>query len=256
MKTGIEVLDKYLSELQTKNNKVIGVYGQGSYFTKQKDEFSDIDVIVVWQSSYPSYRQRIIVAKEIGYKTHDFKDLPYVQKGLDAFEVNEIYNLGHIKSSDFFKFDKDIANLGDYYEEQLMRLEGFLSGKILYDPKGKLDKYRNKIKITPRVKKVLRSQIGEWLEEDLKLLKKATVRAGSAYYLRILTEIITYLSILTELEKGKFPGSIKWYETRKNGELVDLLNDLEKKLEKRTTSQKILTISRQLGFKPSTKIEA
>jgi hypothetical protein len=85
------------------------------------------------------------IAKQLGAIIHEFKDIPAVQKGVDMFEFeNELLNVAHIKSDDFFKFYSNLNNLGHYYEEQLLRMAGFVYSKIHYDPEGRLEECTGK----------------------------------------------------------------------------------------------------------------
>ena len=145
-------VEKYLLSFENDGFSLVGFYQQGSSVFGLADEFSDIDFIIIWKSEYPKDVIREKTAKKFGYETHDFKDIPQVEKGLDAFIYKgKVVNIAHIKDTDFFNFYNDLQNFDDYYEEMFMRLEGFVKSVILNDPSGRLKEYKSKIKITPEI---------------------------------------------------------------------------------------------------------
>lgn len=262
MKTGIKLLNQSLSKLEDKYHKVIGIYEQGSSVWGFADKNSDRDLVVLWENNYPDKKEREKRAKELGAIIHEFKDIPAVQKGIDMLEFeNELLNVAHIKSDDLFNFYSDLNSLGPYYEEQLLRVAGFVYSKIHYDPEGKLEEYRKKIKLTEQIIKNVREKIKDELEYNLRLLKGVVGRGSAIRFVYLMADILNKLHIWYYMRKKKWLMSEKWFEafSEKHGwedEFVELVKDIKRGISMKELSQRLLKISASWGFKPSKKLKA
>lgn len=260
--TGLKNFDRFLKKLEVGTNKIVGIYEQGSWVSGLADECSDRDFIVVWEQKPPSAKTREDVAVELGACIHEFKDIPVVKKGVDAFNMDStLLNVAHVKRLDFFNFFKEATKLGKYYEEQLLGLGGFRNGVIHYDPEGRLAEYQKIIVVTPKIIAAFKKVVKRDLEYYLKTLDCASKRAGFAYYIYVLNKVIKPLRMLGDLNTGHFPSSIKWYETisqkrKYQDPLVRVLLKMDKGIDKKTLTKVILKIARDYGFKPSNKIIA
>ncbi len=251
-------IEKYLFGFEEEGFSLVGFYQQGSHIFGLADEFSDVDFIVVWKDKYPKADSRKESAGRLGFEIHDFRDIPQVKKGLDAFVYkNQILNIAHINGDDFFNFYKDVETLDEYYKEEYMRLSGFKEGKIVYDPEKKLEKYKSEIVVTPNIISDFINFIKDELEHDLRMLMVTSKRKGIAYFLLYFSGIVNDLQILESLKEGNFPGSLKWFESRSpNSKLIPLLSEIESKIDKEKIAQEIIHISKKFGFNPSEKIKA
>lgn len=260
--TGLNNFDRFLKKLEVGPNKIVGIYEQGSWVEGLADEYSDRDFTVIWEQKTPSAERRVGMAIKLGAYAHEFKDIPAVKKGVDAFDMdNTLLNVAHIKGSDFFNFFKGVTKLGKYYEEQLLRLGGFKYGTIHYDPKGRLTEHQKTIVVTPEIITAFKDFVKHNLEHYLKALDQASKRVGFAYYIYILNKVIEPLRILGSLNMGYFPPSIKWYETitqkrKYQDPLTGVLLGMNKGIDKKVSTEAILKIAKDYGFKPSSKITA
>lgn len=251
-------VNKYLLNFEKDGYSLVGFYQQGSTVFGLADEFSDIDFITIWKGEYPKAVIREEYAKKLGFETHDFRDIPQVQKGLDAFIYKgKVVNIAHIKDTDFFNFYNDLENPNENYEEMFMRLEGFIKGAIVNDPSGSLKEYKSKIKVTPEIIDKFTLFIKDELEHDLKMLHITAKRSGVIYFLRYFVSIVNDLRILESLKQNNFPGSLKWFESvSPDSQLSPILSETQNKIDKEDLASKITKIAEDLGFRPSEKIKA
>lgn len=261
MTVKIDLLNRWLEKLGGYNN-ILGLYEQGSAVWGFADENSDRDFIIVWKDNYPDKNKRQKALEELGGTVHQFQDIPEVEKGVDMFELGtERLNVAHVKSNDFFDYYNGLNNLGEYYFEQLLRIGGFVNGNIYYDYEGKLEKYRQSIKLTDDLVKLVKIKLKNDLEFDLKLLEIAAKRKSTLRFISQLSVVLDQLHIWYYMKKKMWLMSDKWFEkfTNKYGwddEFTSLLKDIKKGLDIEIIANRLLEIAKSWGFEPSKKFKS
>lgn len=261
MMTNIDLLDQWLKDLNL-DKKVIGVYEQGSRIWGFADKNSDRDFMVVWRDEYPNKEKRQTVAKNLGGVIHQFQDIPTVGKGVDMFEFgNERLNVAHVKSSDFFSYYQKLNNLGKYYEEELLRMGGFVNGVILFDTDKKMESYRHSIALTNEIVESVKVRLKDDLEHDLKILNIAANRESIIRLMHQTSEVLNQMHVWYYMRKRMWLMSDKWFEAfvKKYGwedNFVILLREIKSGLEAREVATRLLEIAKSWGFEPSKKFRS
>lgn len=257
----VDFLNSWLVKLGGREN-VLGVYEQGSRVWGFADEESDRDFIVIWKQNYPEKDRRREMVLELGGKVHDFKDISVVSKGVDMFESKEdLLNVAHTSKKDFFDFYDGLNDLGKHYEEQLLRIGGFVHGKIHYDPRGKLEEYREDIVLTDEIVSQVRDRIEKEMGYDLRILKTAMNRDSALRFIHQADNVLNLLHIWYYMRKGSWLMSEKWFESfaKKhdwNDEFVKLLRDIKEGLSLKEFGNRLLNLSNSWGFKISKDLRA
>ncbi len=257
----VDLLDQWLERLGGHDN-IAGAYEQGSGVWGFADENSDRDFIVVWRNDYPDKDKRQKVLENLGGVVHEFQDIPAVKKGVDLFESEmERLNVAHIRADDFFSFYEGLNNLGKYYDEQLLRIGGFVNGKIHYDPEGKLEKHRQDMKLTDAIVGSVEVKLRNELGYDLKILEIAAKRGGVIQFVQQMSEVLYQMHIWYYMRKKMWLMSDKWFEAfaRKfvwEDDFVSLLREIREGLEMKKIAMRLLAIAKEWGFEPGKKFKS
>jgi len=161
-------------------------------------------------------RKKIILEsrKKLGVKHEKFEVRHLnneIEKTLESFMYKkQDYGFGHIIDKKFFSIYKDIV-AGKYDYRGFLRLGGFSQGLILHDPNNKLLDYKNKIKVTPSIRKRYIEQKRYLFKDTLGKLLIAYKRKQKVEYLNeVFEKLWIVFHIIYYLKNDRFPSSTKW----------------------------------------------
>lgn len=204
------VAKNYLEKLNNSGNELIGYYQHGSATLGYEDEFSDIDILVVWKEAYPNKAKRKELLEQMNIEIiriddKDWKGSEYVT--IDGVEYNFSHRMDHLFFDTYNR-----ALTGDISEFAIYGLGGFKRGNILYDPKNILKEYQKSLIVTEDLVNNFKENRRNSTINNLHDIEIAAKRGHTIFFIKCLNYLITTFQIQLYLENKMFPVVPKWID--------------------------------------------
>ncbi len=257
----ISSIDRYLNKIGG-NFGIIAIWEHGSFMEGIADEFSDRDLIIIWEKNIPSAEIRLKIAKELSFDVHEIKDVKNIGQSFDLFSDGKfLFNIAHgtVQREKYYQSIKK-GQSSSNVEGILMSISSLSSAKIHFQKNDYVDKLKSKIKISKEIQNKIINDYKTKMSIDLKLLEKSARRNDLLPFLKYLEKILRAMQIIYLLENDKPVISANLFEKRfaklENDKITSLIRDMTKDINTEQIFNKILKLSKNMGIKKSEKMRA
>ncbi|NND65815.1 MAG: hypothetical protein HKM24_07610 [Gammaproteobacteria bacterium] len=202
-------VENYIATLVDGEQSLVGAWQQGSTVLGYDDQWSDKDIILVWDQ-FPDLKERETAATKSGLNEVEFTEKSY--KGLDTVYFDDkTFGFGHISTDSFFSVYQNLF-CNEIEDRSLYRLGGLSRGEILFDPANRLSSYKKEIVVTDALVDRYKQQTRNLIESKQSWAETSKNRQQPIEFLQSLHRILCVTHILQYLENKMWPMSMKWIQ--------------------------------------------
>lgn len=234
--TNILSLDKYLTALENKS-KIVSVWEQGSYIEGIADNFSDRDIIVLWENGKPNFHDRVAAAEGNKLCIYEIKDVDLTQSGYDMIQSGLFrFNIIHTPIERQMEWFKSIQkpSIPSDIEAILMAIDAFKGSHVFFQRLNTVKHLSSLITLSSKKRDAIIRHFKKKAEVDLYILKKSACRVDLIQFLKYLEKTLRFMQILYCLKHKHRVVSSKFFEQRfaqcEKTQFVELVHTISNKL--------------------------